>query len=60
MLDFPALHPQGDALAVQWYTGPAWMRRAEVLKLTDPTMSFERSGCSSLLGSFEYSGPWGL
>ena len=57
MPDQPPLDPQVDGLAVPWYTGPAPVRRAKVLKLTDPNMSFEHSGCSSLFGPFEYAGP---
>ena len=57
MPDQPPLDPQVDALAVPFYTGPARVRRATVLKLTDPNMRFEHSGCSSLVGSFEYAGP---
>ena len=57
MPDQPALDPQVNALAVPFYTGPMQVRRAKVLKLTDPNMTFEHSGSSSLVGSFEYAGP---
>jgi hypothetical protein len=53
----PPLDPKVDNLAVPFYTGPASVRRSRVLKLTDPAMSFEHSGRSSLIGHFEYSGP---
>ena len=57
MPDQPPLNPQVDALAVPFYTGPVQVRRTKVLRLTDPNMSFEHSGSSSLVGSFEYAGP---
>ncbi len=53
----PPLDLQVDALVVPFYTGPVGVRRARVLRLTDPNMSFEHSGRSSLVGQFEYSGP---
>jgi hypothetical protein len=53
----PPLDPKVDNLAVPFYTGPASVRRSRVLKLTDPNMSFEHSGRSSLIGHFEYTGP---
>jgi hypothetical protein len=37
--------------------GPTYVRRASMLKLTDPNMRFEHSKRSSLIGQFEYHGP---
>ena len=53
----PPLDPQVSGLAVPFYTGPASVRRAETVRLTDPEMSFESAGGSSLIGQFEYRGP---
>ncbi len=53
----PPLDPKVTDLAVPFYTGPARVRRSSTLKLTDPNMSFEHSGRSSLIGHFEYNGP---
>jgi hypothetical protein len=53
----PPLDPQVSGLAVPFYTGPASVRRAETVRLTDPEMSFESAGGSSLVGQFEYRGP---
>jgi hypothetical protein len=53
----PPLDPKVSDLAVPFYTGPARVRRSSILKLTDPNISFEYSGLSSLIGQFEYSGP---
>ncbi len=55
--ELPQFDPQVEALAVPFYTGPVGVRRTTVLRLTDPNMSFEHSGRSSLVGQFEYSGP---
>jgi hypothetical protein len=47
-------------LAVPFYTGTtgtADVRQSTTLKLTDPNLSFELSGRSSLIGTFEYRGP---
>jgi hypothetical protein len=33
------------------------VRRSTRLKLTDPNLSFEYLGRSSLIGQFDYSGP---
>jgi hypothetical protein len=44
-------------LTVPFYTGTVDVRRSTVLKLTDPNLSFEYPGRSSLIGKFEYSGP---
>ncbi|HZA24040.1 MAG TPA: DUF1326 domain-containing protein [Dehalococcoidia bacterium] len=46
-----------SALAVPFYNGEASVRRASVLKVTDPDLSFEYAGTSSLIGQFDYSGP---
>jgi hypothetical protein len=53
----PPLEPQVSGLAVPFYTGAAGVRRSTALKLTDPNMSFEVAGRSSLVGHFEYRGP---
>ena len=42
---------------VPFYSGPVSIRRAGILKVTDPSLSFEYSGGSSLSGQFDYSGP---
>jgi hypothetical protein len=46
-----------SALAVPFYNGEVSVRRGTVLKLTDPDLSFEYSGKSSLIGQFDYTGP---
>jgi hypothetical protein len=51
------LDPQIGDLAVPFYTGTAHVRRARMLKLTDPHLNFEYSGRSSLIGQFDYRGP---
>ena len=51
------LDPKISDLAVPFYTGAARVRRARILKLTDPLLNFEYAGRSSLIGQFEYSGP---
>jgi hypothetical protein len=53
----PPLDPKVMDLAVPFYTGKAAVRRSRILRLTDPEMSFEYSGRSSLIGRFEYTGP---
>ena len=53
----PPLDPKVSDLAVPFYTETASVRRSSMLKLTDPNMSFEYSGRSSLIGQFEYGGP---
>jgi hypothetical protein len=53
----PPLDLKVGNLAVPFYTGEVDVRRSTTLKLTDPNLSFEYSGRSSLIGSFEYSGP---
>ena len=53
----PPLDLKVGNLAVPFYTGTVDVRRSITLKLTDPELSFEYSGRSSLIGSFEYSGP---
>jgi hypothetical protein len=46
-----------SALAVPFYNGEASVRRGTLLKLTDPDLSFEYIGKSSLIGQFDYTGP---
>ena len=53
----PPLDPKVSDLAVPFYTGTVSVRRSSSLKLTDPNMSFEYSGRSSLIGQFDYTGP---
>jgi hypothetical protein len=53
----PPLDPKVTDLVVPFYTGTASVRRSRTLKLTDPDLSFEYSGRSSLIGQFDYSGP---
>ena len=44
-------------LAVPFYNGEASVRQSGVFRLTDPNLSFEYPGKSSLIGQFDYSGP---
>jgi hypothetical protein len=53
----PPLDLQISNLAVPFYTGTVAVRRSTTLKLTDPNLSFEYPGRSSLIGAFEYRGP---
>jgi len=53
----PYLDSKVRDLAVPFYTEPANVRRSSILKLTDPDLSFEYSGRSSLISHFDYSGP---
>jgi hypothetical protein len=53
----PPLDLKVSNLAVPFYTGTVDVRRSTTLKLTDPNLSFEYPGRSSLIGKFEYSGP---
>ncbi len=53
----PPLDPKVSDLAVPFYTGTVRVRRSRVLKLTDPQMSFEYAGRSTLIGQFDYRGP---
>jgi len=53
----PALDPKVSDLAVPFYTGSASVRRSRTLRLSDPGMSFQHMGGSSLVGQFDYSGP---
>jgi hypothetical protein len=53
----PPLDLTVSNLAVPFYTGTVNVRRSTTLKLTDPNLSFEYPGRSSLIGKFEYSGP---
>ena len=53
----PPLDTKAAGLAVPLYTGDVSVRRSGVMRVTDPTLSFEHSGLSSLIGQFDYSGP---
>ena len=53
----PPLDTKVSNIAVPLYAGPVNVRRSSVLKLTDPNLSFEYSGRSSLSGQFDYRGP---
>ena len=53
----PPLDTKAVGLAVPLYTGDVSVRRSGVMRVTDPTLSFEHSGLSSLIGQFDYSGP---
>jgi hypothetical protein len=53
----PPLDPKVSNLAVPFYTGPVSVRRSRTLRLSDPGMSFQYAGRSSLVGQFDYSGP---
>ena len=53
----PPLDTKMNDGAVPLYAGTANIRRSGVMKLTDPNLSFEYSGSSSLIGRFDYSGP---
>jgi hypothetical protein len=53
----PPLDPKVSDLAVPFYTGPASVRRSQAMTLSDPGMSFQHAGRSSLVGRFDYSGP---
>ena len=53
----PPLDLKVSNLAVPFYTGTIDVRRSTTLKLTDPNLSFEYPGRSSLIGAFEYGGP---
>ena len=53
----PPLNPKVSDLAVPFYTGSVSVRRSRTLKLSDPGMSFQYTGRSSLVGQFDYSGP---
>jgi hypothetical protein len=53
----PPLDLKVGNLAVPFYTGTIDVRRTAIMKLTDPNMSFEHPGRSSLIGAFEYRGP---
>jgi hypothetical protein len=52
----PPLDTKVTNIAVPLYAGTLSVRRSSVLKLTDPDLSFEYSGRSSLIGQFEYRG----
>ena len=54
----PPLDTATTGLAVPFYNdGPARVRRSSVFSLTDPGLSFQHPGRSSLIGRFDYSGP---
>jgi hypothetical protein len=53
----PPLDPKVSNLAVPFYTGSVSVRRSRTLTLSDPGMSFQYAGRSSLVGQFDYSGP---
>ena len=53
----PPLDPKVSDLAVPFYTGPASVRRSRAMTLSDPGMSFQHTGRSSLVGRFDYNGP---
>jgi len=53
----PPLDPKVSDLAVPFYTGSVSVRRSRTLRLSDPGMSFQHTGGSSLVGRFDYSGP---
>jgi hypothetical protein len=53
----PPLDPKVSNLAVPFYTGSVSVRRSRTLRLSDPGMSFQYAGRSSLVGQFDYSGP---
>jgi hypothetical protein len=53
----PPLDPKVSDLAVPFYTGSVSVRRSRTLRLSDPGMSFQYTGRSSLIGQFDYSGP---
>ena len=53
----PPLDPKAGGLAVPFYTGDASIRRSSVMRMTDPCLSFEHTGASSLIGRFDFSGP---
>ena len=53
----PPLDPKVSDLAVPFYTGSVSVRRSRTLTLSDPSMSFQYAGRSSLVGQFDYSGP---
>lgn len=51
------LDTQVTGLSVPFYDGAASVRRSSVFKLTDSPLSFEHPGKSSLIGTFDYTGP---
>lgn len=54
----PPLDTQLTGLVVPFYNaGPASVRRSSAFSLTDPGMSFQHPGRSSLIGQFDYTGP---
>ena len=54
----PPLDTTVTGLVVPFYNaGPASIRRSSTFSLTDPNMSFQHPGGSSLTGRFDYTGP---
>ena len=53
----PPMDTKATGLAIPFYTGPANIRRSSAFSLTDPNLSFEHPGRSSLTGQFDFSGP---
>ena len=54
----PPLDAKVTGLTVPFYNdGPAGVRRSSAFSLTDPELSFQHPGRSSLIGRFDYSGP---
>lgn len=53
----PPLNTTATDLAIPFFTGTANVRRSRVFKLSDPDLSFEHTGRSSVVGRFDYSGP---
>ena len=53
----PPLDSKISDLAVPFYTELAHVRRSRSMKLTDPNLTFEHPGRSSLISRFEYRGP---
>jgi hypothetical protein len=57
MPGLPLLDTKVTGVAVPFYTGTAGVRRSRIMRLTDPNLSFDYGGRSSLNGRFEYTGP---
>ena len=53
----PPLDTTVSDIAVPVYDRPVHVRRSRILKLTDPQMSFDHVGRSSLIGQVDYRGP---
>jgi hypothetical protein len=52
----PPLNPEVSGLAVPFHTGPTYVRRSTILKLTDSPLHWEHAKRSALIGQFDYSG----